>query len=142
MFKDTKCIVIDAENETVTAVKLNGDYREIYRVGGFDCFDSVRIDQHNVIYVDDEGLLHDPKHFFMFRGYPQPLAGRGVVLGVDDAGESIPTTWSVEEIKSDVKFSHNLRVAGFDTSEEKGDVLGKPGVIMRSTPVFREEPDE
>lgn len=41
------------------------------------------------MYVDEEGLLHAATHFLRVEGFPNPVAGKGYVLGTDEEGNSI-----------------------------------------------------
>jgi hypothetical protein len=140
-----KAILIDPVNRTIREVDHNGDYRQIYeylsdKENGLnvETFTVVQIDDVNCIYVDDEGLLKDPRYFFNYHGYPQPLAGRGLVLGTNmEDGESIGTTLSAEEVFDNVRFSQHS-VEGFVTEEGKTDhpIAGKDTPFFKSTPVF------
>ena len=55
------------------------------------------------IWVDDEGLFNNPEGFFQFEGYPQPLAGKGVLLG-DDNGKTIGCPLTPEQVTEFVTF--------------------------------------
>ncbi|KRW94330.1 hypothetical protein [Paracoccus sp. MKU1] len=44
------------------------------------------------IFVDDEGLFKDPKYWFEVQGFPQALAGRGLVTRTDGRGETVSAT--------------------------------------------------
>ena len=75
------------------------DYKDIYKAGGFDCFDlAIFNTKGDGVYVDDEGLLKDytSSSFFFIQGTAHPLCGNGVVLGVDAEGESVEPTISFE----------------------------------------------
>tara|TARA_R110000822_G_scaffold117943_1_gene250487 strand:- start:76 stop:423 length:348 start_codon:yes stop_codon:yes gene_type:complete len=88
-----KAYLINSETKTVTPVDYNGDYKTIYTLIGCELFDIVyaQVDEHKLnIFVDDEGLLNNPQHFFMLDGWAHPLAGNGLVLGdVDEEGETL-----------------------------------------------------
>lgn len=93
-----KAYLIDVASRTITETDYSGDYKDIYRHLGCSTFDLARIDEGDGIFVDDEGLLKGPVYnFFAIRGYTQPLAGKGLVLGSDAEGESIepqiPIAW-------------------------------------------------
>jgi hypothetical protein len=66
----------------------------------------VRIDEVDSIYIDDEGLFVDDQLFFEYGGDAQSvrLAGNGLILGVDDEGNSISPTTTIEEVKGRVGF--------------------------------------
>lgn len=113
LFKMKKAILIDANNREIKEVSLGDDYKEIYQHIGCEIFDVVRIDENNDVYVDDEGLLKlsPESKFFFVEGYPQPLAGNGLVTGIDNnTGETISTSLTVEQLKSKVKFMNMFDV--------------------------------
>ena len=106
---------IDAEKRTITEVEV-GDYKTIYphlstSIKAVDCFTVVGIEKDDSIYVDDEGLLtiQFDTPFFLYEGYPQPLAGNGLVLGTDEEGESVDPKNTLEFIKSKVKFMNLIQ---------------------------------
>lgn len=111
-----KAILIDPYTNTVSEVEHNGDYREIYKKIDCECFTCVNIEDDDTIFVDDEGLLKltEETRFFVFDGYPQPLAGKGLVLGTDDAGETVAVKATLQEIRERVKFYsiHEVRRLG------------------------------
>ena len=88
-----KAYLINSETKTITPVDYNGDYKTIYMLIGCDLFDIVYAESggHRIsVFVDDEGLLNNPQHFFMLDGWAQPLAGNGLVLGdADEEGETL-----------------------------------------------------
>lgn len=102
-----KAYLIDPFKKEVTSVEYNGDFQQIYDLIDCSCFDVARINSHgDGIYVDDEGLIGDimKQAFFMFSGYPNPLAGKGLVLGTDYQGESVEPHITLDELKSKVRF--------------------------------------
>ena len=103
MEKNIRGIQIDAEKRTVKEVRVIGDYKAIYPFINCDCFTVVGISDTEGIYVDDEGLLKEPKHFFMYQGYPEPLAGNGLILGTNDEGDSVDTQLTVEFVRKQIK---------------------------------------
>ena len=105
-----KAILINVKEETIEEVIIGEGIEPIYEAIEVDCFDVVGFDEKNDVYVDDNGLLNltPSSKFFSIEGYHQPLAGNGLIMGIDhETGESIDTTLSVDEIKSRVKF-HTL----------------------------------
>jgi len=88
-----KAYLINSETKTITPVDYNGDYKTIYTHIGCDLFDIVYAESggHRIsVFVDDEGLLNNPQHFFMLDGWADPLAGNGLVLGdADEEGETL-----------------------------------------------------
>lgn len=99
-----KAILIDAINRTITETTIN-IWSEIAPKIGCDLLTIVQIDAKNDLYVDDEGLLKNPENFILFDGYPQPLAGSGLILGSNHrTGESCDTSLTVEQVKAKVRF--------------------------------------
>lgn len=101
-----KAILIDPFEHSIKEVEYSGDFRQIYELIGAECFDVVRISHEDSIFVDDMGLMNNPTHFFIHEGYLSPLAGKGLVLGCDENGDSISPVTTVEEVKSKVKFAN------------------------------------
>lgn len=99
-----KALLIDSVNRTITPTEIR-DWRDIAPAIGADLFDVVGFDDFkHSIYVDDEGL-YTKSTYFQLRGYPQPLAGNGLVLGYDeDTGDSIDCSLSIEQLKQHIRF--------------------------------------
>lgn len=136
--KKHRGFLINPENRTISQVEYNGDYKQIYEFIKAELFTVVRIDEDNTVFVDDEGLLNDPRYFFKLRGYHQPLAGRGLILGVDKEGESIGSTLELSDVENLVEEWMELSVEGFITKEEDNVEIypGVRGFKISSTPVF------
>lgn len=105
-----KGILIDVNNRTITEIQVNNVdgncLSDLYKNIGCDLVELIDIDDDNCVFFDEEGLLKltEKSNFFLFDGYPQPIAGNGVILGFNEEGDSIDTTLSVEEIKTKIKF--------------------------------------
>lgn len=99
-----KAFFVDSVQREVREVEYNGDWRTIAPLLGCQYFTVVQLNQErDTIFVDDEGLLHDPKTFFVIKGFEQPLAGNGLVLGCNEDGDStaprkIDLAWLNENI--------------------------------------------
>lgn len=95
------------------------DYKDIYKhlthpEHPVDHFTSVMVNtKGDMIMVDENGLLKNPKKFFAWRGYEQPLAGRGLVIGSDRQGETVATTLTARYVMEHVAFLDNIRVGSF-----------------------------
>jgi hypothetical protein len=91
--------LIDPQSRTIKTVEHPGGIDNIYKLIEAGTFDCARFnEQGDGIFVDDEGLLHGPIYqFFGIKGYGQPLAGKGLVLGCDEEGNSaspsVPFAW-------------------------------------------------
>jgi hypothetical protein len=106
MSKAKKALLIDSKARTITEVMI-GDWKEIAPKIGCDLFTTVELSAKETIYVDDEGLLTMTPEttFFMLKGYPQPLAGNGLVMGTNHkTGDSSNTKETVESMTAKIKF--------------------------------------
>lgn len=140
-----RAILIDPIARTFTEAEHNGDYKQIYEFLSdplfgveVDDFNSVRINYDNILWVDGEGLLKNPRYFMLLRGYSQPLAGRGLILGTNDEGESVGTTLTIAWCKQNIRFTE-LSVQGFEHSEGRGKhpLFGDEEInIIKQVPVF------
>jgi hypothetical protein len=123
-----RAIVINAEQRAVSEVEIDGSLKSLQQVVG-GLIDAVYpglegTDHH--CYVNDEGLLNNPQHFFMLRNGHQPLAGNGVILSTTGEGEEAPSTLSVEWVKERVTFMDLQAVRQWATAAEHSRWTGEP----------------
>lgn len=126
-----QAILIDPFTETIEEVDYSGDYKDIYALLGCDLFTTVYTEMADTIYVDDEGLYVEDQRYFKLKGYPQPLAGRGLVLGCTDDGDSTDCVSSLQDIQDIVEWcpegltvEPRFEVIGFDSPSEILEALG------------------
>lgn len=101
-----RAFLIDPFERTLTEVDYDGDFHSIYKLCDFDTFDVVNAYPYPQVdvYVDDEGLFKEDQAFFLWGDYPQPLSGKGLILGHDLCGDSTEVDLSYEQIKSCITF--------------------------------------
>ena len=100
-----KAILIDVKTQEIKEVECDNNLQNIYDLIDCRLIDIVRIDDVNSIFVDDEGILKDNLYFeYSVSGRVFQLAGNGLVLGVDDEGNSISPTLTIEDVKGKVSF--------------------------------------
>jgi hypothetical protein len=58
----------------------------------------------DIMYVDEEGLLHGENLFFKIAGYAQPIAGNGLILGTDEEGDSTDCETPIGMVSQCVEF--------------------------------------
>lgn len=106
--------LIDPHKRSITPARFTGDYGCIYKLIDADCYDAARINKFgDALFVDDEGLFKEDQAFFLHEDYPQPLAGKAVVLGCRASdGETIAPTTTFEELVSKIKFVTPISVNG------------------------------
>ena len=100
-----KAILIDVKTQEIKEVECGNNLQNIYDLIDCRLIDIVSIDDVNSIFVDDEGILKD-NLYFEYSGSENvfKLAGNGLVLGVDDEGNSISPTLTIEDVKGKVNF--------------------------------------
>jgi hypothetical protein len=129
-----RAILINPFAKTVSEVEFDGNWRSISAWLDCEIFTIIRLARYETLFIDDEGLLTDkPQAFFAWQGYPQPLAGRGLILGEDDEGETVATDLTIDEVRARVTFPA-VEVVGWlpATSSEAGDSF----VVRGPHPVF------
>lgn len=104
--------LINPETRSIEAVPMSGGedhLQDIYRLLKCRLITTAPLGEHDTIYCDDEGLLGGPVYqFFGVSGYPQPIAGRGLVVGVDAEGCDTSPTLSLAEVKARTFFIERL----------------------------------
>ena len=100
-----RAIVINAKDRTITETEIDASLQSLQQiVGGLiqPVYDG--LDDAHHCYVNEEGLLNSPEHFFMFRDGHQPLAGNGVIVGSGLVADEAPCTLPLEWVKERVTF--------------------------------------
>ena len=100
-----RTIIINAKDRTITETEIDGSLQSLQRiVGGLieTVYDG--LDDYHHCYVNEEGLLNNPQHFFMFRDGHQPLAGNGVILSSTGDGNEAPCTLLLDWVQDRVTF--------------------------------------
>lgn len=103
-------IKIDVVNQDVYPVQIvPNKLDDIYEQLACDIFTCpFTFDNNDTLFVDDEGLFVEPSTLlgaFYIEGFSsQPLFGHGLIVGVDDEGETDEVLSTVEEIKKKVTF--------------------------------------
>ncbi len=85
-------------------------------VGGYVA-QALRLDDDNLIYVNDEGLFEADAAFFAVPGGHQPFAGNGLVVGTDEDGASVSPTIGIEEVRSRIVFLGTIDESGMEPDE-------------------------
>lgn len=102
-----KAYLIDPFAKTVSEVEYDGNYKNIYKLissptNPVSTFTCVNVNEaEDTVFVDDEGLLGNmsTQEFFTLNGYP--LAGKGLVLGTNEDGDSVSPSISLKEFLMD-----------------------------------------
>ena len=109
-----RSFLIDPFKQEITEVIYSGKVDQICDLIDCHLFDCARINKHgDSIFVDDEGLYAEDARFFLHSDYPNPLAGKGMVIGCDmTTGESASAHTTLDELLEKVKWVYPIRVNG------------------------------
>lgn len=124
-----RAILIDPYTQKVERITLDlangrGLLGELYQTIGCDTVTAHALGTGVDLWLDDEGLLVDDPTLWLLEGASQPFAGRGVILGHDEEGES---TSCPEYVKPD-------DIRGFVSFPEPGTVK-LPDPLMQFFPL-------
>lgn len=103
-----KAIFIDVYNKTVQEIELSPNInmlKQWYNILQIDMVEVAHyITDHDSIIVDEEGMLKPCDHFFFYKGAHQPFAGNGLIVGVDEEGETVACDISLQEVIENTVF--------------------------------------
>ena len=97
-----RAILVNPFDQTIKEAVFTGDYHEIYSLIDCQLFDIVRLSDVDDLYVDDEGLLKNENRYFSWNG--KNFAGKGLILSHDEEGETIATTYDLQEVINRVEW--------------------------------------
>lgn len=124
-------ILIDPFTETIEVVDYSGDWQDISTLLECSLFTTIDLSDSDTLYVDDEGLYVEDQRFFNLEGYPQPLAGRGLVLGYTPDGDSTDSSLTVSQVQDMVSWcpegltvEPSFEVHGFNNPADILEALG------------------
>lgn len=86
----------------VQDLETKGDLQDIYNRLDCSLIDVIRLNETEVMYVDDEGLMNK-NYFFQLGDYPHPIAGRGLILGSTPQGENTGTWFGADLIEQTIR---------------------------------------
>jgi len=96
-------ILIDPFDQTYTEVELSEDstFTDAKKHMQLDGpLDVVTLSDDTMVIVDDEALLKNDQRYFKLTEFHQPLAGRAIIVGYDDEGETqTPEPYDVHSIE-------------------------------------------
>jgi hypothetical protein len=115
-----RAILIDPYQKQFSEIDYDGNYKTVYKLIDCRVFQVVGIGGEHVIYVDEEGLLHEPKPFFKWGAFPQPIAGKGLIVRVDVDGHDVAATIPLAAVEHHLSFPL-VRFTGIDTTVEQGE---------------------
>lgn len=105
--RSKKIIIIDSKNKNIYESEYS-DLSDLQKIVDGHIEFAHQIDIKNntdTVFVNEDGLLCDPKNFFTIKGGHQPFAGNAVIVGTNmKNGKSVDISSTLDEIKSMVNF--------------------------------------
>lgn len=107
-----RAVLIDPFTRTIEEVNTTGKLAEIYSLLQVELVTVVQVNATDSLFLDDEGLFVPPTEqaYFLWSGSRQPFAGRGLILGCDEEGESDDAQISLEEVIESVTWLDSDKV--------------------------------
>lgn len=99
-------ILIDPFTKTIEEVETTGKLPEIYSMLGVELITIVHVGETDVLFLDDEGLFvpREEQEYFHWKGSNQPYAGKGLIIGTDEDGDSTDAEATLWEVMSKVHW--------------------------------------
>ena len=99
-----RAILIDPFKEKIRVAHppLDDYMSEIKEWMEVSCIDIVTLDDSNMMIVDDEGLLKNPNRYFHWGPNNYNYAGRAVIVGYDEDGETTDSTYHPKRVEDEL----------------------------------------
>ena len=96
-----RAILIDPFKEKIRVAHppLDDYMSEIKKWMEVDHIDIVTLDDNNMLIVDDDGLLRDPNRYFRWVPNNYNYAGKAVIVGYNDEGETTDATYHPRSVE-------------------------------------------
>ena len=120
MVRANTAYVLDPETTIFKPVELQVDLgiRPLYAIIGCRLLEVVRFDERHTLFVDEEGLQNGLTAFTIFEGFPQPIAGKIVLVGGDG---STPYT-SPQKLQERKLSRYSVQITNGTTTAEEGTI--------------------
>jgi hypothetical protein len=114
--------LIDAKAGTIRSVEIDRQdvLKSIYAYIDCTCIDAVWIGDQHVAYCDDNGLVDGLECFTQLADFPSPLAGNLLVTGVNEEGDSVSPTHSLDLVAGQLLISRTVFDPAFEHIDEPG----------------------
>ena len=118
MAKKIKALFIDVVKQSVTPIEIKNKFTHYYPLLECQTIEAIHLENDDVIYIDEEGLLSEQDGYFRLKGYPQVYAGHGLVIGTRiskfDENDDDSCLSTVQDILNLITFLRPDEVSGDD----------------------------
>ncbi|MEY9534693.1 DUF3846 domain-containing protein [Sinorhizobium fredii] len=128
MLRANTAYVLDPETTIFKPVGLpvSTGIRPVYDLIGCRLLEVVRFDERHTLLVDEEGLQEGLTAFTIFEGFPQPIAGKIVLVGGDGSSPYTSPLVSLEDAAKHFKCCRPV----LDPVFAKTDEIYPGGIII------------
>ncbi|MCA1441907.1 protein psiB [Ensifer sp. IC4062] len=128
MVRANTAYVLDPETTIFKPIELQVDLgiRPLYAIIGCRLLEVVRFDERHTLFVDEEGLQDGLTAFTIFEGFPQPIAGKIVLVGGDGSTPYTSPLISLEDAAKHFKCCRPV----LDPVFAKADEISPGGIII------------
>lgn len=139
-----RAIRIDPVSKTITEIEIENTYESLKAAMGGVWLEAVRVDQYNVMWVNEEGFLRDKAvieaELFRVPWHRQVMTGLAIITGIDEAGENCDHGLPMDHMPSWVRFVEG-KFKGVITTEgvTNHPVLGPTHTIKTAIDIETEE---
>lgn len=135
-------VLIDPYTRTVSEIEIDGSLAAMQELLQVETVCSVRVSREDILWVDDEGLLKPSIPIFRLGVVPDPLAGRGLVLGITSEGENRRTVIPLDFVQDTVRWT-SLETTGAlrGPTTDKHPPHGLDAVVRLGSPILRKRED-
>ena len=100
-----RAYLIDPVARTIEETSCDGSLSAIQGLVGAGSVEGAHLTgRGDIIYVDSAGLYKEDRHAFRFEPRPQPLYGKGLLIGTDQAGECADAGIDRHEVEARVAW--------------------------------------
>ena len=100
-----RAYLIDPAARTIEEMSCDGSLSAIQALVGARSVEGAHLTgRGDIIYVDSAGLYKKDRHAFRFEPRPQPLYGKGLLIGTDQAGECADAGIGRDEVQRRVAW--------------------------------------
>lgn len=141
-----RAILIDPEAQTVEVIDHGGTLEALRETIGCSLVERVALLPGENLWTDEESLLKEPHGPLFQLGGDTHIAGKSVIFGENEAGQTIATALALAFVREQIVFQPDLCLVGWDEldgSTTMETALG-PMPVFGIKPRFgpRPKPDE
>lgn len=133
-----RAFLINPTDRTISQLDHSGELKDMRQTIACESVDRVSLAPGLDMWVDDEGHLFPGRNIFEFSGAPRRYAGNGLILGIDDQGQTIETSITIDKLLQIIRWT-DLATSG-DMSEaratEAGFHMGTPIAQLRAPDTY------